>query len=45
MENIVVWLAEGKIDDTLLLDIVASIIEDDDFNESIKIRLLESVRF
>lgn len=45
MENIVVWLAEGKIDDTLLLDIVASIIEDDDFNESIKIRLLEAVGF
>ena len=45
MENIVVWLAEGKIDDSLLLDIITSIIHEDEFNESIKLRLLEAVGF
>ncbi|MGK0255655.1 MAG: death-on-curing protein [Arcobacteraceae bacterium] len=45
MENIVVWLAEGKIDDILLLDIVRSIIQDEEFNESIKLRLFESIGF
>jgi death-on-curing protein len=45
MENIVVWLAEGKIDDDLLLDIVKSIINEDEFDESIKLRLFESIGF
>jgi death-on-curing protein len=43
MENIVVWLAEGKIDDNLLLDILTSIIYEDEFNESVKLRLFEVV--
>lgn len=43
MENIVVWLAEGKIKDDLLLDIVKSIIEEDEFNESIKLRIFEAL--
>ena len=42
MENIVVWLAEGKINDNLLLDIVESIIEDNEFSESIKLRIYEA---
>lgn len=45
MENIVVWLAEGKIDDELLLDIIISIINEDEFNESVKLRIIESVGF
>ena len=45
MENIVVWLAEGRIDDDLLLDIVTSIIYEDGFNESVKLRLIEVVGF
>jgi len=45
MENIVVWLAEGKIDDTLLLDIVISIINEDEFNETIKLKLFEMIGF
>jgi len=45
MENIVVWLAEGKIDDDLLLDIIVSIINEDNFNESIKLRLFEKIGF
>jgi len=44
MENIVVWLAEGKIDDDLLLDILTSIIHEDEFNESIKLRIIENIR-
>lgn len=43
MEEIVVWLAEGKIDDDLLLDIIESIIYEDEFDESIKLRIIESV--
>ncbi len=43
MEEVVVWLAEGKIDDDLLLDIIESIIIEDEFNESIKLRIIESV--
>lgn len=43
MEEIVVWLAEGKINDDLLLDIIRSIIEEDEFDESIKLRIIESV--
>ena len=42
MENIVVWLAEGKINDALLLDILEAIIQDDEFNESIKLRIYEA---
>jgi len=45
MENIVVWLAEGKIDDELLLDIIISIINEDEFNESVKLRIIESIGF
>ncbi len=43
MEEIVVWIAEGKINDDLLLDILRSIIEEDEFDESIKLRIIESV--
>jgi death-on-curing protein len=45
MENIVVWLAESKIDDNLLLDIIKSIINENEFNESIKLRLFNSIGF
>jgi len=43
MEEIVVWLAEGKIKDDLLFDIIKSIIEDDEFSESVKLRIFEAV--
>ncbi|MFW0883658.1 type II toxin-antitoxin system death-on-curing family toxin [Candidatus Acidulodesulfobacterium sp. H_13] len=43
MENIVVWLSEGKIDDELLLEIIISIINEDEFNEFIKLRIIEVV--
>lgn len=43
MENIVVWLAEGKINDDLLLDIITSIIQEDDYSEDLKLRIIEAV--
>ncbi len=43
MEEIVVWLAESKISDELLLDILKSIIEEDEFDESLKLRIIEAV--
>lgn len=43
MEEIVVWLAEGKIKDDLLLEIIESIIYEDEFNEALKLKLIESV--
>ena len=43
MENIVVWLAEGKIDDDLLLEIIISIIEEEEFSESLKYKIYEAV--
>jgi len=43
MEEIVVWLAEGKITDTLLLEIIHSIIQEEEFSESLKLKIIESV--
>jgi death-on-curing protein len=43
MENIVVWLAEGKIKDDLLLDIIKSIIEEDEYSEELKFRIYVAV--
>jgi death-on-curing protein len=45
MENIVVWLAQNKIHDDLLLDIIKSIINEDEFSESLKLKLFESIGF
>ena len=39
MENITVWLAAGDVDKDLLLDIVTSIIYEDDYSESLKLRI------
>ena len=43
MENIVVWLAEGKISKELLQKLITSIIMDDDYSEALKLELLEAV--
>lgn len=45
MEEIVVWLAEGKIKDDLLLEVVDSIINENEFSESLKLKLIEAVAF
>lgn len=43
MENIAVWLAEGKIDKELLNEIVTSLIFEDDYSEELKLRILSAV--
>jgi len=45
MENIVVWVAEGKISKDLLGEIIQSLIEEDDYNEALKLKILEAVNF
>ncbi len=42
MENIAVWLAEGKIDKDLLGEIILSLIEEDDYSESLKLKIIEA---
>jgi death-on-curing protein len=39
MENIVVWVAEGKIEKDLLCNLIESLIYEDDYNESLKLSL------
>lgn len=39
MENISVWLAEGKIDKGLLGELIESLIFEDDYSESLKLKL------
>lgn len=43
MENIVVWLAEGKIPKELLLKLVTSLIVDDEYPETLKLELVEAL--
>ena len=43
MENIVVWLAEGKIDKDLLLKLITSLIITDEYPESLKVELLTAL--
>lgn len=45
MENIVVWLAEGKIDKPLLERLIAAIIMDDEYSEALKFDLLQAIGF
>lgn len=40
MENIIVWVAENKISKALLQEIVTSIIMDDDFSDSLKLKII-----
>jgi len=43
MENIIVWLAEGKINDDLLLKIIKFILDDNEFDELLKLEIFEAV--
>lgn len=43
MENIAVWLAEGKIDKALLGEIVESLIMNDDYPDNLKLKILHAV--
>lgn len=44
MENIVVWVAENKVDKVLLHKLISSLLEDDDYSESLKYELLMATR-
>jgi death on curing protein len=43
MENIVVWLAENKIDKELLQKLITSLIMDDEYSEELKLELVEAI--
>jgi len=43
MENISVWLAEGKIDKDLLGELIESLIFEEDYGESLKLKLVLAV--
>jgi len=43
MENIAVWVAEGKISKTLLLKLIVSLIMDDEYPEALKLELIEAI--
>ncbi len=43
MENIVVWLAENKINKELLAEIVNSLIFEEDYSESLKLKIANAV--
>nr|WP_281248451.1 Fic family protein [Spirulina major] len=39
MENITVWIAEGKVSKDLLSELIESLIFEEDFNEALKFKL------
>ncbi len=41
MENIVLWVAERKINKDFLLEIITSLLEQGEFTEEIKLKLFE----
>ncbi|CAN1209632.1 Fido domain-containing protein [Tumidithrix helvetica PCC 7403] len=43
MENIAVWVAEGKISKELLADIIEALIYEDNFSESLKLKILHAI--
>ena len=43
MENILVWIAEGKIDKDLLRSLIESLIYEDDYEEELKLRLFSAI--
>jgi len=43
MENIAVWLAEGKISKDLLEEIIESLIYEEDYSEELKLKIAIAV--
>ncbi len=43
MENIAVWAADNLISKELLLQIITSILYDDDYSEELKLAIFEAV--
>lgn len=44
MENIVVWVAENKIDKSLLGELILALIEDGQYDESLQLRLIDVIK-
>lgn len=44
MENIVVLLAEGKITKELLLKIILSLLNESEFEESLKLEIIHAIQ-
>jgi len=44
MENIAVWLAEGKVSKSLLLKLISSLLVENDYPEALKLELIESLQ-
>lgn len=45
MENIAVWLADGKVSKELLGELIESLIFEEDFSEGLKLKLAHAVMF
>ncbi|MBP0017445.1 MAG: Fic family protein [Cyanobacteria bacterium SBLK] len=45
MENISIWVAEGKIDKELLGELIESILFEDDYSEALKLKLVSLFPF
>lgn len=43
MENIVVWVAEGKISRDLLLKLISTLCNGDDYSEELKLELIDAL--
>ncbi|MCG8183687.1 type II toxin-antitoxin system death-on-curing family toxin [Tenacibaculum piscium] len=43
MENIAVYVADNKIDKELLHEIISSILMEDDFNETLKLKIIDAL--
>lgn len=43
MENIAVWLAEGKISKELLGELIESLLYEEDYSEALKLKLALAV--
>jgi death-on-curing protein len=43
MENIAVYVADNKIDKGLLQEIVSSILIEDNFNEELKLKIIDAL--
>ena len=43
MENIAVYVADNKIDKELLREIIDSILTEDNFNEELKLKIIDAL--
>ena len=43
MENIIVWLADGRISKELLAEIIDSLIYEEDYSEELKLKIVKAI--